>query len=469
MRKGTMTLLLVIVWMAMLSPFVALEAQEKGSLNIVLAGDANLHGRLSVYDDPASLELFSRIRAADVRFVNFETLVHAANIPGGPYSGGVYSIAPSWIPDEFKWAGFNLLSVANNHQFDYGAEGLRSSLKALDVAGLVHAGAGENLAFARAPAYVDTGRARVGLVAASSALTPGSWASEQRPDLPGRFGINPLRYNVTYTVDQATYNGLRTVVQQSESSLFEDGVYGIGHGRGRGYVAPTETDLQFGEATYRVGAQPAVHTKADADDLAGLLASVRNARREADLVIATIHAHQSLPDQRKLPPDFVVEAAHDAIDAGADIFAVHGPHIPKGIEIYKGKAIFYSLGDFAFDGDIQPFLPSETYDGLHLDSTANVADVFDAITQKEKGGLLKSTEYFESFIAELKYDENRNLIQIVLDPITLGLGASRAQRGHPRVASAEDATRILENVQSLSSTYGTKVTIEDGRGVIRLR
>jgi poly-gamma-glutamate synthesis protein (capsule biosynthesis protein) len=466
--KVRLHLLLIALAMGVFVPASGiLRAQEKENLTIVLAGDANLHRKLSVYDDPAYLELFKRVRAADVRFVNFETLVHPPNIAAAAYSGGVYSLAPEWIPDEFKWAGFNLLSVANNHQFDYGAEGERSSLQALDKAGFVYAGAGENLGFARAPAYLDTQHGRVALVAASSTLTPGSWASEQRRDLRGRFGVNPLRYVATYTVSQATYDGLRNVAAQSRGSLFEDGVYGIGHGRG--YGAPTGPGVQFGEAVFQVGATPSVHTKVDADDLAGLLSSVREAKRESDLVIVTTHAHQGQPDQRELPPDFVVETAHAAIDAGADIFAVHGPHILKGIEIYKGKPVFYSLGNFAFDGDTQPFLPSETYDGLHLDAAANTADVFDVITQKETGGLLKDTDYFDSFIVELAFDSHRQVSEIVLNPITLGLGEQRSQRGRPRPASAEDAQRILEHLRKLSAPYGTKIEIEAGRGVIRLR
>jgi poly-gamma-glutamate synthesis protein (capsule biosynthesis protein) len=469
MKDQTLLASMFFVGSFLVAPLFVLQAQEKGTLTVVLAGDANLHRKLSIYDDPAYQTLFKRVRTADASFINFETLAHPVNLAGGPYSGGVYSLAPGWISDEFKWAGFNLLSVANNHQFDYGDAGLRSSLKTLDAAGLVHAGAGENLAFALAPAYLDTAHGRVALVAVSSTLTPGSWASEQRPDLPGRFGIAPLRYVATYTVDQATYDGIRTIAQQSKGSQFEDGVYGIGHGRGDGYAASGQQDLRFGDAFYRVGAQRVVHTKADSDDLAGYVASVSNAHRQADLVIAAIHAHQSQPETRDLPPDFIVETAHAAIDAGADIFAVHGPHILKGIEIYKGKPIFYSLGNFAFDGDTQPFLPSESYDGLHLGPAANIADVFDVITQKETGGLLKDKDFFESFIVELTFDSSRNLTKIVLDPITLGQHEQRAQRGRPRPASPEDAKEILERVQRLSASYGTKVAIEDGRGVIRFR
>ena len=45
----------------------------------------------------------------------------------------------------------------------------------------------------------------------------------------------------------------------------------------------------------------------------------------------------------------VVRFSRAAIDAGADLVLGHGPHIPRGIERYKGKLIVYSLGNFVFD------------------------------------------------------------------------------------------------------------------------
>jgi poly-gamma-glutamate capsule biosynthesis protein CapA/YwtB (metallophosphatase superfamily) len=45
----------------------------------------------------------------------------------------------------------------------------------------------------------------------------------------------------------------------------------------------------------------------------------------------------------------VMAFSHRCIDAGADLVLGHGPHVPRGIELYKGKLIVYSLGNFAFD------------------------------------------------------------------------------------------------------------------------
>src|SRR5262249_54097071 len=46
--------------------------------------------------------------------------------------------------------------------------------------------------------------------------------------------------------------------------------------------------------------------------------------------------------------DYMVEIAHAAIDAGADIVIGHGPHYSLPVEVYRGKPIFYGLGSFSF-------------------------------------------------------------------------------------------------------------------------
>jgi len=73
---------------------------------------------------------------------------------------------------------------------------------------------------------------------------------------------------------------------------------------------------------------------------------VKLARQNADIVIVSMHSgieYQPNPDQHQI--DF----AHAAIDAGADLVIGHHPHVIETVEKYKGKYIFYSLGNFVFD------------------------------------------------------------------------------------------------------------------------
>ena len=114
---------------ALLIPAAA-QAQSAASnddIRIVLTGDSIVNRRISVYTDPASADLFKTIQHADAAFTNFETLVHNYAYPGASESGGAYMSSPPWIPSELKWAGFNLVSTANNHAYDFGQEGLLNS------------------------------------------------------------------------------------------------------------------------------------------------------------------------------------------------------------------------------------------------------------------------------------------------------------------------------------------------------
>jgi poly-gamma-glutamate synthesis protein (capsule biosynthesis protein) len=75
-----------------------------------------------------------------------------------------------------------------------------------------------------------------------------------------------------------------------------------------------------------------------AEDVAG-------AKRQADFAVVSVHwgrENEAAPSYR------IVELAHDCIDAGADVVFGHHSHVPGSIEIYKGRPIFYSLGNFIF-------------------------------------------------------------------------------------------------------------------------
>jgi len=75
-------------------------------------------------------------------------------------------------------------------------------------------------------------------------------------------------------------------------------------------------------------------------------AAVHDAGEKADFVVVSIHAgteYETKPDLAQ------IRFAHLAVDAGADLVLGHHPHVVQKIEKYKGKYIFYSLGNFVFD------------------------------------------------------------------------------------------------------------------------
>ena len=96
------------------------------------------------------------------------------------------------------------------------------------------------------------------------------------------------------------------------------------------------------------GLAPQIGTLVDRDDLAALCASIREARSLADIVVVSVH--WGMFEDRVAIGDYQREAAHASIDHGADLIFGHGTLVTKGIEVYRGKAIFYSLGKFLMKG-----------------------------------------------------------------------------------------------------------------------
>jgi hypothetical protein len=95
-------------------------------------------------------------------------------------------------------------------------------------------------------------------------------------------------------------------------------------------------------------------------DLDEALQAIRSARAESDIVIVSFHGgaegatHQHVPmgDETFLTEDRgdLRRFAHAAIDAGAQVVVGSGPHVVRGMEVYQGKLIAYSLGNFATYG-----------------------------------------------------------------------------------------------------------------------
>ena len=91
-------------------------------------------------------------------------------------------------------------------------------------------------------------------------------------------------------------------------------------------------------------ASPRVFTRPDEGDMRMILDDVAALRRRVDIVI--VACHWGVIWVPRVIADYQVIAAHACIDAGADMILGHHAHVPKAIEVYKGKAIFYSLSNF---------------------------------------------------------------------------------------------------------------------------
>lgn len=108
-------------------------------------------------------EIVALLRKADVTFGNMETnIFNIRSFQGSPQAeyGGAYHVGLPALGADLKAMGFNVVGYANNHTFDWGVEGMRETIRALDQNDIVHAGAGETLADAGAARFLETARCR---------------------------------------------------------------------------------------------------------------------------------------------------------------------------------------------------------------------------------------------------------------------------------------------------------------------
>ncbi|QYO66605.1 CapA family protein [Leptolyngbya sp. 7M] len=215
------------------------------------------------------------LRSADIAFGNLEGPMTDGGTstkcrepkPGQPIRCFAFRM-PTRYGKYLKDAGFDILSLANNHALDFGAAGAESTRRTLDELGIKHAGS------------------------------------------------DKIRFSTAYL----EVNGLKIAF------------IGFAHNN----VVP------------------------NVNDLAGARRLVLEADKNADIVVVSFHGGAEGTDSQNVPnrvetyfgelrgnlPLF----SRTVIDAGADLVLGHGPHVLRGMEIYKDRLIAYSLGNFATYG-----------------------------------------------------------------------------------------------------------------------
>lgn len=264
---------------------------------IALVGDLFLQQPLP--DTPALAEVADALRAADIAFGNLEAPV---SLRGAASEKWINMRMSPDLLDELKRLGFSMLTLANNHLFDYGETAFFDTLRYLDECDLRYVGAGADLDAAWRAQIIDLAGTRVALLGAASTLGPGSAATQDRP------GVAPIHIAESYHIDPA-------------ASLEQP------------------------------GSAPYVHTRAWAADLQRACQAVADARASADCVIVAMHWGVPPTWRSRFQDglaDYQSEVGHALVEAGADLIVGAHPHSLQEVEVWRGKPIFYSLGNFVF-------------------------------------------------------------------------------------------------------------------------
>jgi poly-gamma-glutamate synthesis protein (capsule biosynthesis protein) len=450
-------------------------ASERGDLHLVAVGDVMPTRGLTAFEEPEYIRLVELLRSADVSVGNLETTVRRTDEGHPGVSTGTIMSTPPELLADLKWMGINLVSASNNHVSDYGTGGILAMIRHLDAARLPFAGIGPTLMTARAPGYLDTKMGRVAIVSATSFFGAHARAGDSRPDTPGRPGLNPLRFSKLHTVDEKAF---REVLRMKEQ---------LGYAKAQKrnaahFYSKTEApqdleeEIVFLDGKFRVGKEFSISTLVNADDAAGNLRQIREARRRADWVIFAFHNHElgsagqesarSKADMEE-PANFALEFSRQAIDAGADIVVGHGPHVPLGVEVYKGKPILHSLGNFVLENDTVEAYPADAYARFGMAVDATPADFIDERSGNGTKGFDGSRRYWLSVVADCEFRAGR-FARLILHPIDLGYKTRRSERGRPVLATGEPAEFVLDRVRQLSRRYGAELTIDGERAVLDL-
>lgn len=369
------------------------QAQER-ILSITLAGQSMIRGDIRV-DAPEAVPTIKSLIKGDAAFTNFEAAVYDPT-KGQTTKDGRFASPPESM-EALKSFGFNMLSLANNHSFDIKASGIENTLNTAKRLQLAYAGTGMDIDEADKPMIVKTPKGTIAFIALASGLIDEGRAT------PTRLGVNELRVN---------------------------------------------------------GGTP------NPEDVQRILRRVREAKSSADIVVVSQHNHlypgveapadftqlllSELP-ARLAPPAWLKPWARQLVDAGADVLAFHGPPFLHGVEIYKGKPIFYSLGSFIFQ------VPPES---IHLEEPI----------------------MWESVVAYVDFEGDKlravRFQPIAMNKVGKGLPNPHDQndvnqyhrtRGLPRPATGDQARYLLERLAELSKPFGTTVQIKGGTAEIELQ
>ena len=259
-------------------------------ITVIAVGDVAVNRK-----DPDSIFAYvtNVTKSADIAFCQLETnysergiVLPQARVPSIAHPKNALAISK---------AGFSAISFASNHSLDCGSEAFLDTIQVMKKMGIDLIGVGRNIEGARKPQVIDCKGTKIAFLAYNSILPMGYWADAKRP------GCAPMR--------------AWTVYEQIEHD--------------------------------QPGTPARIHTFANEYDKAAMVEDIKKAKAQADVVM--VSAHWGIHFKEAEIAMYQREYAYAAIEAGADVILGHHAHILKAIEIYKGKPIFYSLCNFAFD------------------------------------------------------------------------------------------------------------------------
>jgi poly-gamma-glutamate capsule biosynthesis protein CapA/YwtB (metallophosphatase superfamily) len=266
------------------------------NLTMLAVGDIILH---QVPAEPLFELVAPVLRTGDV-VVGQEEMLFTSR-PNNTYADMFYqsdACNPSNM-NVFPASGFNVLHLAGNHTWDFGAPGIEDTVTGLRNLGIAICGAGMNIYEATRSAIIERKGTRFGFLSYNCVGPTGSWATSEKP------GCAYVHILTAYELEVPC------------------------------------------PASY-----PVAYSFAEPHSLKAMVNDIQELRPLCDIL--TVHLHKGLGNIPGKIAMYEQQVSYAAIDAGADIVLAEHAHLLKGIEMYKGKAIFHGLGDFVKTPKFRP-------------------------------------------------------------------------------------------------------------------
>ena len=425
----------------------------------IAAGDAFVTRRLPREGYEGFGPLKELIESHDVKFLNLESTFHDNVCSPAAESGGTWAMSDPRTLDDMMEYGFNLFNTANNHSGDFGIEGVLETVRHLKQRDMIFSGTGKDLGEASKPCYLEVKGTRVALISCCSSMSNSFRAGAQTGDMRGRPGLNPMRYTKIYHLDKEHFEMAQKVASASGiNAAMEKSVR-------NGYsLPPKEGTLSFGGNSFVQDDRCWVESLPNQQDLKRITDEIVEAKRQADVVLVSIHSHVLDGADNTQPALFLETFAKACIDAGASVIIGHGPHELQPIEKYKDGLILYSIGNFIFQTETVAFQPWDAYANKNMPIDTKVGAYMSARSANGTKGYCVQWPIWNAVLPSWTMEDGK-ITELKLYPIDLGMELPRSQKGVPVLNGSEET---LHYMQDLCKPYGTEMDIRDGVGIVRL-
>lgn len=434
----------------------------KKRLVVTATGDSLFTNDFPAEYDAELKEITEKIAEGEIRITNLETNISEYGEYASAYSGGTWI---NVLPKDFEYLtkyGFNYYCTANNHAMDFSYHGLLSTLEELDKRGLAHSGTGKDLESAQAPAIIEVNGKKVGIIAFATDFEVASKAGLATPAIAARPGVNYLGSTEYWQIDYEDMQALKKIAEKCH--INDDFNYSVA----TGYSLPSPDGLfKFGKALFCYdGSRPtSMCNKADKERI---INSIKKAKEYCDYVFVYSHCHASPEGVKDDAPELLKEIDRACIDAGASAVIGSGTHQIRPIEIYKGKPLIYSLGDFTYQGMRVRELPADFLLKYGCDVNASAHEGLMARSKNNTIGLQTLEECFLTLLPKMEF-EGEEMIKMELLPVSLGFNREGDMNGLPYIAKGEEAKKIFDILDKVSKPYGTKLSFDGEKITVDLK